>query len=317
MAIIQDSRPNCLPLAARSSDEERGILIRLHDCRKVVTMTKGSFFTPKEKVQQFLKDTVMYDQEGLYLTWATDQEVLDKILPPQVKAVAPVTFAYIINIQKATFGARYTEAALGIPAICAGVQGVYWLEFLLAGPGAEMGTDLGREIIGIPKKIADDISIRRMGDKAVASATRHGVKFFEVEMDITGEYATEAALGVLGDPKPGEQMTLPGIFYRFSYEQTREGDIKVFDSRFAQMAFDITYHSFEKGTAEVTLRDSIDDPWAEVVCNQVLGAAYIKNDIDLAWSEDLCQADYEEVAPYIMNTRYDKGPLCQGEQYFC
>lgn len=279
-------------------------------------MTKGSFFTPKEKVQQFLKDTVMYDQEGLYLTWATDQAVLDKILPPQVKAVAPVTFAYIINIQKATFGARYTEAALGIPAICEGVQGVYWLSFLLAGPGAEMGTDCGREFVGIPKKLGDDISIRRIGDKVFASATRHGIKIIEVEMDITGEYADEAALGVLGDPQPGDTISLPGIFYRFSYEQTRDGDVKVFDSRFVQMAFDITYHSFEKGTAEVTLRDSIEDPWAEVACLKLLGAAYIKNDIDLSWSEDLCQADYEEVAPYIYSARYDRGTLCEGEQAF-
>lgn len=280
-------------------------------------MRKGSFFTPAEDYRDFIRVATMIDQEGIYVTWTTDPQTLAKIIPPQLTPVAPVVFAYFINIQKATFCARYTEAAIGVPCVAPnGVQGIYWLQFLLSGPGAEMGTYLGREVIGIPKKIADEISVNRIGNYASAKVVRHGVTIAEIEMDITGEYPNAAAASVLGDPKPGDKALLPGLFYRYDYEKLRDGSTHFYDGKLCNFAFNIDWHGYEKGSCEVKLYDSIEDPWSELKVVEVLGAGYIKNDIDLTWAEVIQNVDVDEVMPYLLAARYDKGVMNKGEQRF-
>ena len=267
---------------------------------------RGSFFCSDLNMEG--NKYVMFDQEGIYVTYTVDPAALARILPPQMTPVATVAFAYMINIQKPTFACRYTEAALGIPVVCGGVQGVYWLSFLLGGPGAEMGTHLGREVIGIPKKIADEINIRRYGNYARASVTRHGIKIVDLEMDITGSYANAAANQVLGDPKTGSQQILPGIFYQYGYTATQEGKLDFFESSFRQLAFVIDWHGYEKGVARIQMQDSLDDPWAELAPIEVLGAGWIKNDIDLAWGKKIMDVDAAGMLPYVWNARYDAGP---------
>lgn len=280
---------------------------------------KGSFFTPLEECKGFISPGTMFDQEGIYVTWTTNPKAVAKIVPPPLVPLAPVVFTYIINIQKATFCSRYTEAAMGIPCLFNGKMGIYWLSFLLGGPGAEMGTHLGREVVGIPKKMADNISLNRMGKHVVASCTRHGVKLIDIDMEITGEYPNAAAAGVLGDPKPGDQQVLPGYFLNYAYRQRRDGSVEWRDMTLSEMEFVINYHDFTKGSASVTLGDSYEDPWSELEVVEVLGAGYMKNDIDLCWSVDLhkYEGDGWDMAPYFMSGRFDKGALTQGESSFC
>ncbi len=268
---------------------------------------RGSFFTPGAEIDPNFK-SVMNDQEGIYVTYTVDPAVLARIIPPQLTPVAPVAFAYFINIQKPTFACRYTEAALGVPCMCGKVQGVYWLSFLLGGPGKEMGTYLGREVIGIPKKMADEIKVTRSGDYAHATVVRHGIKLVDIEMDLTGSYANAAAEQVLGSPYPGMQQILPGLFYQYSFTQNRDGTRKFYETYLSQMAFVINWHGYEKGVATIQMQDSIEDPWAELSPVEVLGAGWIKNDIDLAWAERLMEVDHAEMMPYVWTSRYDAGP---------
>lgn len=279
-------------------------------------MAQGSFFTPKEKVVELLAHRYQYGQEGIYAIYATDPTVLEKIMPPQVQPAAPVVLVYTINIQNSEFIPRFCEAGIGIPAVCNGEGGVYWLAFALDGPGSDMGIDVGREAAGMPKKLADKIMLRRMGAKAYASVTRHGITFMEIEMDITGEYPTEEAMALLGDPGAEETVPSPAILYHFGYGIDEEGKPQYTGGNFSQMMVETTYHTFEKGTATITFRDSLDDPWAELVCAKVLGAAWSTNDIITAWEKTLCDAPFDEVGPYIVRGRFDEGMLGQADQAF-
>lgn len=277
---------------------------------------KGSFFTPLEEAKNFFKESVMYDQEGIYVSWLTTPQVIQRILPPPMEPLAPIIFAYIINIQKPTFCSRYNEAAAAIPCFCNGVKGVYWISFMLSGPGREMGTFGGREVAGIPKKIADEIIVKRMGRYAKGTLIRHGINLFEVEMDICGHYNNAAAYNVLGDPKPGDEQLLDGFFYKFDVNKGAEGIVKFEDANIVDCAFAMQYHGFEKGTATVKLGESFEDPWDELEVVEVLGAAWIKNDIDLAWSKSLGTIEADTIIPYLMSARYDKGTMNQGEVVF-
>lgn len=278
--------------------------------------TKDSFFTPQADADKFLSKAIMYDQEGIYLTWKTDQSILDKIIPPEVKTSEGIVFCYIINVQKPSYGPRYTEAALGVPCTCKGIQGLYWISFLLSGPGGEMATYLGREMSGMPKKLADQISIRRAGGKAYAKVVRHGIELVDVKMDITGKYPNPTAENILGDPKPNDKSTGNSIFYRFSYGISPQGKLDVFDNRFNQLTIKTLYHGFEKGTAKVKLTDSYEDPWAQLKINEFLGAGYFKGDVGMTSAKDLGQGDFKQTVPYMLASRYDKGVMGKNNQYF-
>ena len=225
-------------------------------------------------------------------------------------------FAYIINIQEPTFCSRYTEGAMAVPATYNGQQGLYWLSFMLGGPGALMATLAGREIGGIPKKIADDITVKRIGDYAHAYIERHGKKIIDIEMDISGNYNNHAAKAVFGEPEAGLEVLLESLFYKYDCNKDENGIVRFSDGRLINMAFDTEYHSWEKGTAEINLCQSIEDPWAELEVIEVLGAGYVRNDIDLAKSQVLTEVDIDEVVPYLLASRFDKGSMNKGEQVF-
>lgn len=277
---------------------------------------RGSFFSPQEDVDKFFKESKMNDQEGVYACWVTDPEAVKRILPPPLEMVGPVVMAYIINIQKATFASRYTEAAMAIPATYNGVQGLYWVSFILAGPGAFMATLGGREVGGIPKKIADEIRIDRQGDYVHAYFERHGVRVIDIELDLTGQYNSVGANAILGDPKPGDELLLQGLFYKFDVNKDENGEVHFTDARLMSMAFDTTYHSWEKGNAKIVLQDSPVDPWAELKVIEVLGAGYAHDDVDLSWTKVLTEVDPKDVLPYLLSARFDKGPLNRGETSF-
>lgn len=279
-------------------------------------MIKGFFFTPVEDAKKFFKESVMYEQEGIYVSWLTDPKVIKRILPPPMKMVAPVVTAYIINIQKPTFCSRYTEGACAIPCTCNGEEGVYWISFMLSGPGAVMGTVAGREMAGIPKKIADEICVERIGNYAHAHIIRQGIKIIDVEVDICGQYNNVAAYNIYGDPKPGEEALLKGFFYKYDMNKDDNGIVKFTDGRVITCNFDTTYHTWEKGKAKVTLQPSIQDPWAELEVIEVLGAGYATDDINLSLTKEVCKVDIEEAIPYLLAARYDKGALNQEEKVY-
>ena len=277
---------------------------------------KGSFFTPLDQAKNFFKESVMYDQEGIYVSWLTDPKVINRILPPPMVPVAPIITAYIINIQKPTFCSRYNEAACAIPCVCNGVSGVYWISFMLSGPGKEMGTFGGREVAGIPKKLADEIIVKRSGNYATGTLIRHGIKLFEVEMDICGHYNNVACANVYGDVQPGDEVLLDGFFYKFDVNKGGDGIVRFEDANIIDCAFATKYRTIEKGTAKVTLGDSYEDPWSELEVIEVLGAGWSKNDIDLAWSKVIGTVEADKIIPYLMSARFDKGTMNMGEVVF-
>ncbi|MFV0441016.1 MAG: acetoacetate decarboxylase family protein [Lachnospirales bacterium] len=277
---------------------------------------RGSFLASTEDVKNLFKVSQMNNQEGIYVCWSTDPKVVKRILPPPLEMVGPVVFAYIINIQEATFCSRYTEGAMAIPATYNGVQGLYWTSFMLGGPGAQMGTFAGREVGGIPKKIADEIRVERSGNYAHAYVERHGIRIIDVELDITGKYNNIAAKGVFGEPVKDLEVLLNGFFYKYDVNKNEDGIVEFSDGRLITVAFDTVYDKWEKGEAKVTLTDSIEDPWAELEVIEVLGAGYCRNSIDLSKSTKLTDVNLDEVLPYILNARFDKGVMNKGEQVF-
>lgn len=278
---------------------------------------RGTFVTSKEDVKNFLGASKNNNQEGIYVCWRTSEEAIKRVLPPQLEMVTPIVSVYILNIQESTMCARYQECSISIPVTHNGVLGIYFPSMLLDGPGAEMGTYVGRDVVGMTKKFADVIRIQRFDTYVHAYAERHGTRVFDVKMDITGEYNSPLAEDFFGDITKGSEGTQDAFFYKYDVDKNKDSVVEFTNGRLISVAFDNEYEVWDKGVAEVTLQDSITDPWAEFEVLEVLGAAYSRNATDLCKSEVVEEGfDMTEVMPYLLTGKFDKGPINKNDRIF-
>lgn len=66
------------------------------------------------------------------------------------------------------------------------------------------------------------------------------------------------------------------------------------------------YKSWEPGFVELELRSSLDDPWAELPINTIVGGAYSHNSLLVHKLNLVEQLDADEIVPYLLTGRYDR-----------
>ena len=126
------------------------------------------------------------NREFLIITYETDPEVLEAILPPGLELVAPhVKFEFIRMPDSTGFG-DYTESGQVIPVRYKGEEGGFTIAMFLDCEAPIAG---GREIWGFPKKLAkpklfveEDVLVGMLhyGSVVIATATM-GYKHHEVD----------------------------------------------------------------------------------------------------------------------------------------
>ena len=272
-------------------------------------MSNGSFLWKPDKADHLSKSYPEANfQEGLFFAWLTKAEIIERILPPPLKMVAPIVAGYIINIGQPSYTQQYREAALAIPATYEGINGDYVFSLLLAGPGAQMATLAGREMMGTPKKIADEVSLTRIDRHVRGYIERDGIRIIDVQAEI-GEYNTPEADKVFGPVAPGSMDEQNVFFYKFDSNQDMSGNTTFTDCRLLKHITRTYNQEWEKAKADIILQPSVNDPWAELEVEQVLGLGYARNNLHMVATQVLCTVDSAQVVPYLLAGRYDVGVI--------
>ncbi len=66
------------------------------------------------------------------------------------------------------------------------------------------------------------------------------------------------------------------------------------------------YQSWEPGIVSLNLKSSIDDPWAELPVNTIIGGAYSKNSLLVHKLNLVEKLEANDVIPYLLTGRYDR-----------
>lgn len=126
------------------------------------------------------------NREFFVITYETDPELLESILPPGLELVAPVVKFEFIRMPDSTGFGDYTESGQVVPVRYKGEEGTFTLAMFLDCHAPIAG---GREIWGFPKKLAkpklfveEDTLIGTLdyGSIRIATATM-GYKYDEVD----------------------------------------------------------------------------------------------------------------------------------------
>lgn len=279
---------------------EAGRSLFLEDSRK------PSFHIARDEVQSFGKVSLMDNQEGLYISYLTDPSAIARILPPPLKPFSmPVVTLSICHILNPTFADDYYEAILGVYATYGKSLGLYTMGLVLGGPGAEMAVQCGRDNGSIPKKLGAEFVIRRNGDVVTAGVTRRGTQLLDVTMKL-GEYNHPLMAPLYQFPAEGRQTFGGGFYFHFDREPDENGQSHFRNGALLMNQCEYNYKTWEPGFVTLNMKSSIDDPWAELPIQSMIGGAYSKNSLLVHKLSLVEKLDAEEIIPYLLTGRYDR-----------
>jgi 2,4-dienoyl-CoA reductase-like NADH-dependent reductase (Old Yellow Enzyme family)/NADPH-dependent 2,4-dienoyl-CoA reductase/sulfur reductase-like enzyme len=272
----------------------------------IETKTAPSFMVSKEDLQNFGRISLMDDQEGLYMAYLTEPAAIARILPPPLKPFSiPVVTLSVCHIHKPTFADDYYEAILGVYAFYGKTVGLYPLGLVLGGPGAEMAVQCGRDNGSIPKKLGAEFVIRRAGNTVTAGVSRRGTQLVDLQLEL-GEYNSPLTDTIYQFPVAGKKILGGGFYFHFDREPDENGVSHFMNGALLQNLCEYNYQAWEPGFASLQLRSSIDDPWAELPINTIVGGAYSKNSL-LVHKLNLAEKlNADAIVPYLLPARYDR-----------
>jgi len=216
--------------------------------------------------------------------FSADPAITARLLPPPLEqADSPGGLIFIAEYPKTNLGPGYREAALFLRCKYRGEAGSYCLSMPIT---SEARMHNGRNVFGFPKKLAD-IHLEWKGDRARGWVERYGIRFVEIEVALSGSLPELPPMGptFLFKAMPRIDLT-PGF----------DGPVLL-----ASQKTEIRARRVEVGTAEVTLRPSEHDPWAEIGKPEVVAAFCLESDNTM-----LPGAVLEEVDPELFLPHYFK-----------
>jgi len=212
----------------------------------------------------------------------TRPEIVNRLLPAPLKpAEAPNGLIFIAEYPETNLGPGYREAALFLQCQYQGEKGSYCLSMPIDSEEDRMHN--GRDIFGFPKKTAK-IHLEKNGSQAHGWVERKGVRFVELKANLTGKIPGLPALGpgFLFKAMPRIDLT-PGF----------DGPVLL-----CRQQTEVAAKSVEIGSAELVLRESRSDPWAEIEVVKVILAFFLVSDNTMHPGKVLTEVDPASYLPY-------------------
>jgi acetoacetate decarboxylase len=251
----------------------------------------GSFVKSLEQLKAMGgTPTTFFDAEMLTVYWETKPEIIERILPKNLKpGPIPLVNAFIANYPRTSFCPPYKEAGLFILAEKDGVLGNYCLSMPIT-DGQAMA--MGREICGLPKKMAD-IAIKVENGIFTGAITRNGIEFCSLKGNISGSMNEEDGREVI------EKYIGTGIpMYNIKYSKNVEGNGFDLLPTLVRQKLDYNNRIESFSECDMKLLESPHDPWAELEIVRMLGGIYTVGDNVLRQGETLEKINPMEFVPY-------------------
>ena len=237
-----------------------------------------------------------YGAEMLIVFWETKPEIVAKLLPPPLKpANQPIAMAFVANYPRTNFDVVYKESALFLRAVYNGEEGGYCLSMPVT---SDMAMAAGREFLGFPKKMAE-IHFKRDGHSVDGWTERRGIRFMDVRAKLTGKFNDAAAQEIVKSSlSVGADGSINAISYNFKHFPAPEGGAFDYNPRLVKQETVLRPKEMVFGEAEIILRHSDYDPWAEVEVVKMLGALYTVGDNSMLRGKTVAEVGFLEFAPY-------------------
>lgn len=227
----------------------------------------GSFVKSLADIRQYGgKPTTFYDAEMLTVYWETKPEIIERLLPKPLKpAGRPLVNAFIADYPATNFCPPYREAGLFVLADYNGELGNYCLSMPIT---SDIGMAMGREVCGLPKKMAD-VRMQVEGDSISGSIGRQGIDFFSIHAQMGEVFNDPEAEGIL-EQFYGKDIPLYNIKYSNAVDGNGFDLMPILVTQ--RLVSDVKV--YKAAEASVMFQESPHDPWSELEVVKMLGAVY-------------------------------------------
>ena len=215
-------------------------------------------------------------------TFETRPDIVARLLPaPLVPAESPTGLVFIAEYPQTNLGPGYREAALFLHCQHNGEAGSYCLSMPI--DSEELRCTNGREIFGFPKKLSS-ITLERQHNIVRGTVERHGVRFFELQVELFSTL-------------PGLPPTGPSFLFkaspRIDLKPGFDGPVLL-----CRQQTDIAIKSLEVGMPALTFRPSPRDPWIEIEVVTPLAGFYLVSDNTMRAGEVIGTVDADAFLPH-------------------
>lgn len=217
----------------------------------------------------------------------------------------PVVTLSVCHVNNPSFADDYYEAILGVYAMYGKTLGLYPVGLVLGGSGAEMAVQCGRDNGSIPKKLGAEFVLRRNGDTVTCGVTRRGTQLIDASVKL-GEYNSPLTAALYQAPAAGQKVYGGGFYFHFDREPDEKGVSYFRNGALLGNLCEYNYKSWEPGFVSLNLKSSVDDPWAELPINTIVGGAYSTNSLLVHKLNLLEKVEADNVIPYLLTARYDR-----------
>ncbi|MCL2818808.1 MAG: acetoacetate decarboxylase family protein, partial [Actinomycetia bacterium] len=150
---------------------------------------KNAFYIPGDVFDGFLTGGAMNAQDGACVFAVADPSIAE-LIPPPLKLTDPdhpLLYIYLVNIREPNFAPWYIEGGIAVMVRYGDLEGSYFFNLQLSGPGALMGALSGRDSVGLPKKLSEEMVVWREGNLGHCYIQRKGVRLLDIKLEI-GRY---------------------------------------------------------------------------------------------------------------------------------
>ncbi|MEI8259750.1 MAG: acetoacetate decarboxylase family protein [Deltaproteobacteria bacterium] len=212
----------------------------------------------------------------------TRPEIIARLLPAPLEPTDVSNgLVFIAEYPETNLGPGYRESALFLNCQYKGEAGTYCLAMPI--DSEEVRCTNGRDIFGFPKKLAS-IHLEREGATVRGWVERHGIRFFEMKVDLMSE-----------------MPSLPPTGPNFLFKASPRIDLQPgFDGPvfLCKQKTEVQMRSLEVGMSELTFKDSPRDPWSEIEVTDVIMGFYMVSDNTMRPGEIVAQVDGDAFLPY-------------------
>lgn len=228
------------------------------------------------KVREFPHATMM----GVMFSAAP--ELTRKLLPPALdQAALPGGLIFIAEYGETNLGPGYREAALFLRCAYQGTPGSYCLSMPIDSDASRLHN--GRDIYGFPKKAANIHFARRAG-KASGWIERGGVRFLELDIELSGKLPEL--------PPQGPTYLFKGM-PRADLEPGFDGPVFLVSQQ-----TEVEPRKIEIGSAAMSFKPSELEPWIELKDMKVLMAFVIESSNRMLPGKVLAEVDEAAFLPH-------------------
>ena len=194
----------------------------------------------------------------LLVVFRTDADVVRTVLPRQLQPCEdPLGVAFVADYASTNFGLSYREAGLSLRCRLGRESGLYHLCMPVDDDVAMVG---GRESFGFPKKMAESISLHEGQGALRGTVVRRGVELMHIEAKTTGP-ASDDDVRTVFDEHDGQPCSRSFLFKFFPAPGGKSLD---YLPRIVRQQTAVAPLKVQQVDAELTLRSSPLDPWADI-----------------------------------------------------